>query len=31
LLGFEATVRDFGPHRFAPLKEPVSLPISPVA
>jgi len=31
LLSFEATVRDFGPHRFAPLKEPVSLPISPVA
>jgi methylated-DNA-[protein]-cysteine S-methyltransferase len=27
LLGFEATVRDFGPHRFAPLKEPVSLPL----
>jgi methylated-DNA-[protein]-cysteine S-methyltransferase len=31
LLSFETTVRDFGPHRFAPLKEPVSLPISPVA
>ena len=30
LLSFEATVRDFGPHRFEPLKEPVSLPISPV-
>ena len=31
LLNFEATVRDFGPHRFEPLKEPVSLPISRVA
>ena len=32
LLSFEATVRDFGPHRFEPLKERfINEPISPVA